>query len=191
MIRNTFLRNERLFWLGQSAPEPMLRRRTRRVLLIILALTVIAMTVAVMNPWQAGWWLFAALVLAQGAFRWIAWRGIRGLSLAPSHLLDELQLQQVHSAYRRAYGIITAAACVLLAVFLFSIERHPVRVAGVGLFLLLEMLIWLPTAILAWRLEDEDPAESDGPSGIAPAASADGRVSPVETTLGQERGQSH
>ncbi|MEU8825319.1 hypothetical protein [Streptomyces sp. NPDC048636] len=190
MVRNTFLRNERLFRLGQSAPEPMLRRRTRRVLLIILALSVIAMTVAVMNPWQVGWWLFAGLVLGQGAFRWIAWRGIRGLSLAPSHLLDELQLQQVHSAYRRAYGIITAAACVVLALFLFSIGRHPVRVASVGIFLLLEMLIWLPTAILAWRLEDEDPAEGDGPGGIAPTAPADGGVSPIEATLDQERDRS-
>ncbi|WP_371666528.1 hypothetical protein OG985_47160 [Streptomyces sp. NBC_00289] len=164
MIRNTFLRNERLFQLGQSAPEPMPRRRTRRTLLVVLALTVITMTLAVMTPWQVGVWLFAALILAQGMFRWIAWRGIRGLSLAPSHLLDELQLQQVHSAYRRAYGIITAAAWILLIVFFFSIGRHPVRVAGIGIFLLLEMLIWLPTAILAWRLEDEDPAELDGSS---------------------------
>ncbi|MFF3062332.1 hypothetical protein [Streptomyces sp. NPDC057909] len=171
MIRNTFLRNERLFQLGQSAPEPMLRRRTRRILLVLLALSVIVMTLAVMNSSPVGLWPVAGLILAQGTFRWIAWRGIRGLSLAPSHLLDELQLQQVYSAYRRAYGIITAATVVLLGVFLFSIEWHPVRVAGVGIFLLLEMLIWLPTAILAWRLEDEDLPESDGPGNIAPAAS--------------------
>lgn len=161
MIRNTLLRNDRLFHLGQTAPEPQLRRRTRRTLLVVLALAVTGLTAVAMTPHPDGWLLLLGLIPVQGTFRWLAWRGTRGLALAPSHLLDELQLQQVHSAYRRAYGINIAVLAVLFTVFFWSHEWHPVRIGVVGLFLLLELMIWLPTAILAWRLDDEDPVEPE------------------------------
>ncbi|WP_146132470.1 hypothetical protein [Streptomyces solincola] len=43
--------------------------------------------------------------LLYGSLRWIALRGTRGLAYAPPHLLDQRQVVEVRSAYRKAYGI--------------------------------------------------------------------------------------
>ncbi|MEV6317413.1 hypothetical protein [Streptomyces sp. NPDC051776] len=163
---NTLLRNDRLFLLGQTAPEPQLRRRTRRIMLVVLALAVLALMYASLrSEVNVGYPVLIGLIILQGMFRWLAWRGTRALTLAPSHMLDELQLQQVHSAYRRAYGVTTAAMAVLVfAVFpyvVYSFQAHPLRIVLLGAFLILEMMIWMPTAVLAWRLEDEDEEPDD------------------------------
>ena len=165
MSPNTLLRNERLFRFAQMAPEPLLRRRTRRTLVVALAAGVTASAaVALAVPLRWTWVLLLPLVLHGPAFRKLSARGTRGLALAPAGLLDERQLQQVHSAYRRAYGIATAALAVLFTVFCLGRDLHPVRVGAVGLFLLVELMIWLPTAVLAWRLPDEDPDEPGPPA---------------------------
>ncbi|MFG2194578.1 hypothetical protein [Streptomyces sp. NPDC048639] len=171
---NTLLRNDRLFLLGQTAPEPQLRRRTRRIMLVALALAVVALlTGSLLSEVNLGFPVLIGLVVLQGTFRWLAWRGTRALTLAPSELLDELQLQQVHSAYRRAYGVTTAALAVLaLGVFpfvVFTVQPHPLRIVFLGAFLVLEMMIWMPTAVLAWRLEDEEPDEHPDDAAAVPA----------------------
>jgi hypothetical protein len=77
MSRNTLLRNEYIYQLGQEATEPLLRRRTRRILLVLLTLGVIAMTAAGLQSWKLCVEMVLPLVIHQGAFRWLAWRGTR------------------------------------------------------------------------------------------------------------------
>ncbi|MEU6079294.1 hypothetical protein [Streptomyces sp. NPDC047108] len=171
---NTLLRNDRLFLLGQTAPEPQLRRRTRRIMLVVLALAVPALLfVALRYDLRLGFPVLIGLIVLQGTFRWLAWRGTRGLTLAPTHLLDELQLQQVHSAYRRAYGVTTAAqALVIFGAFpliALTDQPHPLRMFFMGGYLVLLMMVWMPTAVLAWRLEDEEPDEEPDGAAAAPA----------------------
>ncbi|MFG2194577.1 hypothetical protein [Streptomyces sp. NPDC048639] len=159
---NTLLRDHSLFLRGQTAPTPQLRRRTRRLLLVALALVAVTLvlTTALADgfpglPVACGW------IVLPVALRWFARRGTRALSLAPSELLDELQLQQVHSAYRRAYGVTTAAqALVLFGAFplvAFTDQPHPLRMVFMAAYLILLMMVWMPTAVLAWSLEDEEP----------------------------------
>lgn len=165
MSPHTLLRNERLFRFAQMSPELLLHRRTRRSLVVALAVGVIAMAaVALAVPPRWIWVLLLTFVLHKPAFRWLSTRGTRGLTLAPADLLDERQLQQTHSAYRCAYGITTAALAVLFTVFYLGRDFHPVRVGAVGLFFLLELMIWLPTAVLAWRLPDEELDEAETPA---------------------------
>lgn len=158
MSPNTLLRNEKLFRHAQAAPEPLIRRSTRRTLLVVLAACAFAMAAAaVLVPARWMWLVLLPVAAHQTTFRWLARRGTRGLALAPARLLDERQLAQVHSAYRRAYGVSTAALALLVPAFWLSRDWHPVRVGVGGLFLCVALMIWLPTAVLAWRLEDDEP----------------------------------
>ncbi|MFI1156290.1 hypothetical protein [Streptomyces sioyaensis] len=171
MNLNAALCNEKLFRAAQIAQEPLLQRRTRRTLVVALGVAGTALAVAALSvPFEFAWVVLQlALVPQLIAFPWLARRGTRGLALAPSHLLDELQLQQVHSAFRRAYGITVAALVGLvvmniLAGFLSGHFDYLFRVGAVGVFFLVQLMVWLPTAILAWRLNDEDPNDLHTPA---------------------------
>jgi hypothetical protein len=166
---NFLLRDEKLFRDAQKDSAPLLHQRTRRLLLAVLAcLAMGVVAVSLLGP--RDWVLVpgVAFTVNQFVFRWLARRGTRGLALAPARLLDERQLPQVHSAYRRAYGITMAAVAGLAVVLLFGPRLQATTLAVLALGFVMHLMVWLPTCVLAWRLHDEDPVET----GEAATASA-------------------
>jgi hypothetical protein len=161
VIANLLLRDEKLFRYAQMDSAPMLRQRTRRLLMTVLTCAALGVTaVGLLGP--PDWFLVVVLAISvnQLTFRWLARRGTRGLALAPAHLLDERQLQEVHSAYRRAYGITMTTVAALAVVLFFGPELQTASVGMIALVFVMHLMIWLPTCVLAWRLRDEDPAEA-------------------------------
>lgn len=158
MNPNMLVRDQRSFHHAQTDPSPLLRQSTRRALLAVLACVAMGVAaVTLIGP--PDWFALVIPVLCanQFVFRWLARRGTRGLTLAPPHLLDERQLQEVHSAYGRAYGITIAAVAALVVFFIFGPDFRTSSAGVIALLFLLHLMLWLPTGVLAWRLHDEEP----------------------------------
>lgn len=158
-----------------AAPQPILSRRTRRLAIVTLGTLTLAVAVLVWTMPDMGnfrWLLFVAVPLLSSGYPWLARRGTRWLARAPEQLLDERQVKQVHGAFRTAYRVNSAAVTSALALCFAAavLDAHPVRVALSSLYVPFALTLWLPSMVLAWRMDDEEPEapEEPGPVTVPP-----------------------
>jgi hypothetical protein len=147
-------------------PIPTLARRRLAVVLISALQVAMVALIVLVSP------LFLGIAVVTGLLNiWFGWFATRNMiatrGLAP---LDEWQRDQVMRAYRSAYwiisGVLLVAGIVLANLNLnLGVELPPLdfgRLAAALFVLGIYLVPWVPVAVLAWRLPDEEVETAEG-----------------------------
>lgn len=151
------------------------RRRTRRGL--VAAAAVITMLLGSPVP-RSLHGLGIIVVLALVAVDLLLIEATRGLAFARRRDLDERQLSQRNFAYRRGFRLLGLATVVLLLLAIFLTfpggsggQRSQVDngIPGRALLAFVELILMLPTLVLAWTQADAVSADLAGDPSSAPS----------------------
>jgi hypothetical protein len=154
-------------------PKPIPPRSTRRLLVVVISLLMAAS--AVLTAAVSTNFALFTVILVGPAYLWFARSATRNMTFTRSvAALGEQRREQLAQAQRGAFTLISAVMLVLGLVTAdlvanFHVEFAPVAFATLAWLLFLAgvyLFPWVPVAILAWRLPDEDqvPAGNQAPA---------------------------
>ena len=148
---------------SQPVVERFQTRKRRRTMVTLVVLNYSAITLVCLFA-PAWWWLWVPLYCCLFPLFSFINMSVRGVTEIPLSHLDEwqahLRLNAYHDAYRLGLIFALAGATGLYYLYCSGWYGGPANIVFAPLMGVLSgILIGLPSKILAWQLQDENPEE--------------------------------